>query len=98
MTAALGADTFHRVKQTVRMVSALGVARHLGAEHAVGHGVVRVALHFGGHTVLHGGDQRAGVRAVVRAGAQDGGGVHVGIVQFIRLIDLKYIYVFNIFK
>jgi hypothetical protein len=47
---------------------------------------------------LHGGDQRAGVRAVVRAGAQDGGGVHVGIVQFIRLIDLKYIYVFNIFK
>jgi len=42
---------------------------------------VRVALHFGGHTVLHGGDQRAGVRAVVRAGAQDGGGVHVGIVH-----------------
>jgi hypothetical protein len=80
------------------MVSALGVARHLGAKYAVGHGVVRVALHFGGHTVLHAGDQRAGVRAVVRAGAQDGGGVHVGIVQFIRLIDLKYIYLFNIFK
>ena len=81
LTAALGADAFHGMQQTVRVVSALGVARHLGAEHAVGHGMVRVALHFGGHTVLHGGDQRAGVGAVVRAGAQDGGGVHIWIVH-----------------
>ena len=40
--------------------------------------MVRVALHFGGHAVLDGGDQRAGVGAVVRAGAEDGG-VHVWI-------------------
>jgi hypothetical protein len=30
---------------------------------------------------LHSGDQRAGVGAVVRASAQDGGGVHVWIVH-----------------
>ena len=74
LATALGTCAFHRKKQTIRVVSAFGVARHLGAQHPVGHGVVGIALHFAGHTVLHGGDQRTGVRAIVRASAEDGGG------------------------
>ena len=51
------------------VVGALGVARHLGAQRAVGVGMLRVAADPDGDAVLHRREQRAGVGAIVRAGA-----------------------------
>ena len=69
LAAALGTAALERFEQTLRVVGALGVARDLGAEYAPGLRVRRVAVHLDGHAVLHAGDQGAGVRAIVRAGA-----------------------------
>ena len=76
LAAALGARALERGEHPLRVVRALGVLADLGAQHAVGVGVGGVALHACGHAVLvHGGQQRAGVGAVVRAGAADLGGL-----------------------
>ena len=68
---AFGADALHGLQQPLGVVGALGIARHLGAQHTAGGGVVGVALHLDGHAVLHGGDEGAGIGAIVRAGTTD---------------------------
>ena len=74
LTAALGTAALQGMQHPLGVVGALGVARHLGAQDAIGERVVRVALHLHRHAVLHGGQQRTGVGTVVGASAQDGGG------------------------
>ena len=69
LPAALGARTFEWREDALGMVGALGVLRHLGAQHAAGLRMRRVALYAHGAAVLHGGDQGAGIGAVVGAGA-----------------------------
>ena len=69
LAAALGAAALEGGEDALGVVGALGVFGHLGAEHAAGLRVRRVALHARGHAVLHGGEQGAGVGAVVWAGA-----------------------------
>ena len=71
LARALVAHTPHRLEHARGMVGALGVARHLGAQHAIGVAMRRVAMHLDCHAVLHGGQQRTCVRAVMRAGAAD---------------------------
>ena len=71
----LRAAAFKRVQQPLRVVNALGIARHFGAQHAAGLRMRGVALHLQGDAVFNDGDQGAGVRAVVRAGTQHLGGV-----------------------
>jgi hypothetical protein len=87
VAAALGTHTPQRLQYALGVVGALGVARHLGAQRAIGVAVLRIALDLDGHAVLYGGHQGAGVRAVVRAGAAhltgsfqptDGGGCRRG--------------------
>ena len=56
-----------------RMVGALEVAIHLGAEEALGERVVRIALDAHGAPVLDRHEHRARVGAVVRAGAAHDG-------------------------
>jgi hypothetical protein len=70
LPAALGAAALERLQQALGVVGALGVARDLVAQHAAGVGMVGIALHAGGDAAFHRGQQRAGVGAVVRAGAQ----------------------------
>ena len=69
LAAAFGADALEGLQQPLGMVGALGVARNLVAQHAAGLGMIRVALHPGCDAVFHGGQQGAGVGAVMRAGA-----------------------------
>jgi hypothetical protein len=71
---ALGADAAQRLQQALRVRAALQVARHLGAQHAPGVRMRRVALQARGDAVLHRRHERAGVGAVVRTGAEHGGG------------------------
>ena len=66
---ALGAGAAQRRQDALGVVRALGVARDLGAQHAVGGRVRRVAAHAHGTAVLHRRHQAAGVGAIVRAGA-----------------------------
>ena len=49
---ALGAAAPHRMQQALGVVGALGIARDLGAQHAVGVPVLRVALHLHRDAVL----------------------------------------------
>ncbi|MDT4834220.1 hypothetical protein FQZ97_678540 [compost metagenome] len=72
--AALGTDAFQGLHEPLGMVIAFDVAGHLGAQHAAGVRVGGVALQLHRHAVLDGGDERAGVGAIVRAGAQHRGG------------------------
>ena len=72
LAAAFGAAALERREDAVLVVSALRVFGDLGAEHAAGLRVRRIALHAHGHAVLHRGQQGAGVRAVVRTGAAHG--------------------------
>ena len=74
LARAFGSDALERLQDAIRVVSALGVARHLGTQCATGVRMLRVATHLDGNAVAHRGQQRAGVGAVVRAGAQDLGG------------------------
>ena len=66
---ALGPDAPQRLQQALGMVGPLGVTRHLGTQRAFGVAMRGVAVNANGATVFHRGEQRAGVRAVVRAGA-----------------------------
>ena len=70
LASAFGARAFEGMQNPLRVVGALGIARHLGAQRAAGVRVIGVALHLDGDAVLHRGDQGTGVRAVVRAGPQ----------------------------
>ena len=65
-------SAFEGVQDALWVVRALGVARNLGAQRPVGVRVGWVTLHFESDPVLHGCDKRAGIRAVVGAGAQNG--------------------------
>ncbi len=76
LAAALGAGALERGEDALGVVRALGVTRDLGAQHAARGRVRGVALHAHGAPVLHGGQQRAGIRAVVGTGAAHGG--HAG--------------------
>jgi len=84
LARAFGADAFEWLQDALWVVSALGVARHLGTQRAIGVRVCRVAMYLDRHAVFHGRQQRAGVGAVMRAGALDlnrlrvGAGVAVG--------------------
>ena len=71
LAAALGATAFLGAQHAFRVVGALGIARNLGAQHATGLRMRRIAMDLDGDTVLHAGDQRAGVGTVVRAGTGD---------------------------
>ena len=65
----LGVDALERVQHALRVVGPLRVARDLGAQRAVGAGMLRLALHLDDLAVLDGDAQGAGVGAVMRAGA-----------------------------
>src|SRR5262249_3956940 len=68
---SLGTGAAQRVQHALARVHPVEIARNLGAEHAAGRGMVRRAVDPDRAAVLHGHVQRAGVRAVVRAGAED---------------------------
>ncbi len=77
--AAARSDTPQRLQQPVRVMNALGVTRHLAANHAIGVAVVARApylAHPAGWVYFD--FQRAGGRAIVRASAvaELGRGVH----------------------
>ena len=74
LAAALGAAALERGQQALGVVAALGVFADLAAQHAAGVWVGGVALYLDGNAALYRGNQRAGVGAVMRAGAHDGGG------------------------
>ena len=74
LPAALGAAALEGLQDAFGVVGALRVARDLGAQGAVGVRVRRVALQPRRHAVFDGGDEGTGVRAIMRAGAQHGGG------------------------
>ncbi|MPM26104.1 hypothetical protein SDC9_72605 [bioreactor metagenome] len=84
LAASLGAHALERREHTLGVIGALGVFADFGTQHAAGEAVIGVSAHFGGDAVDHGGDQGAGIRAVVGAGAFDGAcgmamGVHVSV-------------------
>ena len=62
---ALGTHTLHGVQQTVGVVDAFGVTRHLGAQHAIGGGMIWVAMDCRDLTIHHRAHQGACVGAVV---------------------------------
>jgi len=70
------AHAAHRMQHAIRRIGALDVARDLGAEHAGSGRMVRVATHRGGHAVLDGDEDGAGIGAVVGAGGADLGDAH----------------------
>ncbi|GAB3465375.1 hypothetical protein GCM10027321_30440 [Massilia terrae] len=53
------------------MVGALDVTRHLGAQHALRGGMLRVALHLRRHAVLDSHQEGAGIGTIVWAGGPD---------------------------
>jgi len=65
---ALAADPAQGVEQAVRVIDALGVEGHLGAQHAGGRRVIGRAGDLDDATVADAHFERAGVRAIVRAG------------------------------
>jgi len=72
LAAALGPDALERPEHALGVLRAFGVARHLGAQRAVGGGMVGIALQPDDLVALDGDAHRAGVRTVVRAGGLDG--------------------------
>ena len=70
LARALRSAALERVQDAFGVVGALGVARDLGTQRAVGVAVSRVTVDLGGNAILHRGDQGAGVGAVVGAGTQ----------------------------
>jgi hypothetical protein len=66
-TFALLPDPAHRMHQTVRVIGALGIARDLGAQHAISGRMIRIALDFDRFAVFNGDAQRACIRAIMRA-------------------------------
>jgi hypothetical protein len=66
---ALLADPFHRILQALVRIGTIEVARDLGAKHATRGGMIRGAANLDRAAVLHRGEKRAGVRAIMRAGA-----------------------------
>ena len=79
LALALVADPLHRIQQPVRVVSAFGIARHLGTQHAGRGRVLRVAAHLGRDAILDGHQQGAGIGAIMRAGSPDKGRGHQSI-------------------
>ena len=71
LPGALGAHAAQRGEHTLGVVAALGVFADLGAEHAARVRMVGVALDSFGDAVFDRGHQRAGIGAVMGAGAQD---------------------------
>ncbi len=65
------ADAAQRMQQSVGVIGPLGVARDLGTEHAGGRTVFGRSGHLERNAVLDVHLERAGVRAIVRAGALD---------------------------
>ena len=78
LTAAFGADAFERRKNTFGVISTFGVFGNFGAEHAIGHGMCRIALYLDRTTIFHGGEQGAGVWTVMRADAAHDPGIQFG--------------------
>ena len=72
--SALHTDAPHRLQYPLGMRAALQIAGNLGAQHAAGVRMRRIALQLDRDAVLNGRDQRTGVGAIVRTGAEDGGG------------------------
>ena len=93
LLGALRPDPLHRVEQPVGMVVALLVVLQLHAETAAGHRVVRVAAHAEQLAVLDLEQHRAGVRAIVRAAAEEGLGQALGLgdQQGVGLDDLVHV-------
>ncbi len=73
---APGPAALHRMQHALGVVGALRVARDLGAQRAVRRRVPGVALDLDRAAVLHRDPDRAGVRAIMRAGRPNGRGVH----------------------
>lgn len=59
------------LKQARGVMNTLGVAAHLGAQHAVRQGMGCITLDVDDSSVLHGDTQGAGIGAIVRAGSLD---------------------------
>ena len=72
LALALGADALQGKSHTLVVISALGVAADLGAEHALRRCMLGVALDADHAPALHRDAHRAGVGAIVRAGGVDG--------------------------
>ena len=58
------------------MVSALKIARDLGAQNTRGIRVVRIPLYLDGFIAFHSYQHGAGVGAIMRTGRADGTGEH----------------------
>ena len=74
----LGADALERMQHALGVVGALGIARHLRAQRAVGAWMLRLPLHLDHLAVLDGDAQGAGVGAVVGTGALHHPGGRIG--------------------
>ena len=88
---ALRSDPLHWIEQPVGMVVPLLVVFQFHAETAAGHRVVRVALHTQQLAVLDLEQHRAGVRAVVRAAAEEGLRQGRGAEQSLGIDDLVHV-------
>jgi hypothetical protein len=73
LALALLADAAQRGQDAVRVVGAVDVARHLGAQHAGGGRMIRVALDLRRDAIFHGHVDGAGIGAIMGAGGPDKG-------------------------
>ncbi len=89
LAGALAADAAMRIHHAVGGVGAVEVARHLGAQRAIGEGVRFRAGHLDGHAVLHGGFERAGIGAVVRARALHDAHIEGGVAHVTSIAETR---------
>src|SRR5215212_4960555 len=75
LATPLRSDAAHRIFQPVGRVDAVEIWTDLGAEPAPGEGMIGIAVEADGTAIPHLDQGGAGVRAVVRAGTADDGGV-----------------------
>ena len=71
LAAPFASGALQRIKHAIRAVDAVLVVVDLDAQAAARERVVRIAAHVYRLAVADGGDHGAGVRTIVRAGAED---------------------------
>ena len=74
---ALAAHAAHRIQHAVRVIGAVDIARHLGAQHPGRGRMLRIALHFCRHAVFDFDEDGTGVGTIVGAGRTDVGNGHI---------------------
>ena len=91
--APFRAGAAHRIRQAVRVIDAVEIGPHLGAEPAIRDRMVGIGVEGDRAAILHGRDHRAGIRAIVGAGAanllNDGQGRHGRLLSLSRLYGVE---------